>query len=135
MTQPRHPAPALLLSPLLLTLLATVVTALGSLWSLWYLPFLCGLALGAVTALRGQRARTAVLTATTAALAGWAAPLLWRTATGEAVAGTARTLAALAGLPPLASLMITATLLISLLQALLGVWLARTTTATLHPTP
>ncbi|MEV8326770.1 hypothetical protein [Kitasatospora sp. NPDC056731] len=134
MTQ-QHPSPSPFLPLLLPTLLATTVIALGSLWSLWHLPFLCGLALGTTTALRGQRARTAVLTATTAALAGWAAPLLWRTATGEAVAGTARTLAALAGLPPLASLMITATLLISLLQALLGVWLARTTTATLRPTP
>lgn len=62
------------LRTLLPTLLATVVIALGSLYSPLVPPFLCGLALGTTTALRGQRARTAVLTATTAALAGWAAP-------------------------------------------------------------
>jgi hypothetical protein len=118
---------------LLAGLLAAVVVAVGSLWGLWYLPFLCGLAAGAGTAVRGLRARTAVLAGAVAALAGWGAPLLWRTASGEAVAGTARTVAALAGLPALASPVIAVTLLIGLIQALLGIWLGRTATAALRP--
>ncbi|MFF2146129.1 hypothetical protein [Kitasatospora sp. NPDC058190] len=112
---------------------ATVLVAVGSLWGLWYLPFPCGLLIGAATAVRGLRARTAVLTATVAALVGWGAPLLWRAASGEAVAGTARTVAALAGLPALAALVVAATLLIGLVQTLLGVWLGRTAAAALRP--
>ncbi|MEU9045576.1 MULTISPECIES: hypothetical protein [unclassified Kitasatospora] len=112
---------------------AGVLVAVGSLWSLWYLPFASGLLIGAVTAARGLRARPAVLVAAMAALAGWGAPLLWRVASGEAVAGTARTVAALAGLPALASLVVAITLLIGLVQALLGVWLGRTATAALRP--
>ncbi|MFD8756161.1 hypothetical protein ACFV0O_35060 [Kitasatospora sp. NPDC059577] len=109
------------------------MVAVGPLWGLWHLPFLSGLAIGTATAVRGLRARTAVLAGTAAVLAGWGAPLGWRAASGEAVAGTARTVAALAGLPALASLVIAVTLLLGLLQALLGVWLGRTATAALRP--
>ncbi|GAB7187002.1 hypothetical protein ATKI12_6833 [Kitasatospora sp. Ki12] len=130
------PAPAPAALPLLAALggVTVALVAAGSLLGLWYLPFPCGLLIGAVTAARGLRARTAVLTGTAAALAGWGVPLLWRAATGEAVAGTARTVAALAGLPAWASLVIAITLLIGLVQALLGVWLGRTATAALRPT-
>ncbi|MFH9349542.1 hypothetical protein [Kitasatospora sp. NPDC017646] len=137
--EPASPAPAgggrvLPAGPVLPAALvgAAVLVAVGSLWSLWYLPFATGLAIGAATAVRGLRARTAVLVAAVAAVAGWGAPLLWRVASGEAVAGTARTVAALAGLPAMASLVVAVTLLIGLVQALLGVWLGRTATAALR---
>ena len=112
---------------------AAALVAVGSLWSLWCLPFVVGLPVGAVTAVRGLRARTAVLVAAVAAVAGWGTPLLWRVASGEAVAGTARTVAALAGLPALASLVVAVTLRIGLVQALLGVWLGRAAAAALRP--
>jgi hypothetical protein len=59
----------------------------------------------------------------------WAA-VLWRDAgRGAAVGATARTVAALAGLPPSAVVTVVATLLVALLQATVGGWLGRASTS------
>jgi hypothetical protein len=60
------------------------------------------------------------------AAAGWGIPLWWSAWRGSAVGATARVVAALAGLPPHAAAAIAATLLVAVIQTLLGLWLGRT---------
>ncbi|MEU2957394.1 MULTISPECIES: hypothetical protein [Streptomyces] len=106
----------------------TSAAALGTLAGLWFMPFLAGAAAG----LTSRFARTAArrsrgyLTAPFAAVLGWAIPLGVQALGGAPVGEVARTTAALAGLPPLAAAVVAATLLIALVQALLGVWVGRT---------
>ncbi|MFJ4190560.1 hypothetical protein [Kitasatospora sp. NPDC089509] len=106
---------------------APVALATDAQW--WFAPFVVGLGLGLVTAWRGSpmrtRLRTALLITLLATTAGWALPLLLRAAAGEPVVGTARTTAALAGLPALGWLLIAVTLLLAALQGLTGLWLGR----------
>jgi hypothetical protein len=116
-------------------LCGAALVGIGSWWGLWYLPFVGGLAIGVLTRVKRMRARAAVWSGGTVAIGGWGAPLLWRAAIGEPVGSTARTVAALAGVPPLAAVIITATLLIALLQAFLGIWLGRSTVRALVPNP
>jgi hypothetical protein len=111
------------------------LVGIGSRWGLWYLPFAGGLAIGVLTGVKRVRTRAAVWSGGTVAFAGWAAPLLWRAAAGQPVGSTARSVAALAGLPPLAAVIITATLLIAVLQSLLGIWLGRSTVRALLASP
>ncbi len=129
----RH-RPFLLLAALLG---GSTLVALGSAWELWYLPFLGGLGLGVLTRLQGRRARIAAGFSVLLAVGGWGAPLLLRAATGQPVGATARSVAALAGLPPMASLLVVVTLLLASVQALLGCWLGRTSTSAVvgPPTP
>jgi hypothetical protein len=99
-------------------------TALGTAAGLWYLPFAAGLVIG----VWGRR-RPALRTLATAALAaggGWALVFLWNYSQGADISGTARVVASLVGLPPLASLMLLATLLLAAVQAAAGCTLGRT---------
>ncbi|MEU8756949.1 hypothetical protein AB0C88_41365 [Streptomyces chartreusis] len=105
---------------------AAVTVALAAAVQGWFAPFVVGLVFGTLTARWRVRARAGVLYATVAALGGWATPLAWRALFGEPVVATGRTVAALAGLPPSGWVVIGATLLIALIQALLGVWVGRT---------
>jgi hypothetical protein len=101
-----------------------VVTALGTVVThQWYLPFAIGLVLGALTTVRRTRPRVIVAFVAIAATGGWGLALLWRALTGEPVAAAAQVTAALAGLPPNATIIITATLLVALLQGLCGAWI------------
>jgi hypothetical protein len=111
------------------------LVGIGSRWGLWYLPFVGGLAIGVLTRVKQMRTRAAAWSGGAIAIGGWGAPLLWRAATGEPVGSTARSVAALAGVPPLAVVIITATLLIALLQAFLGIWLGRSTVRALVTKP
>lgn len=111
------------------------LVGIGSRWDLWYLPFVGGLAIGVLTRVKRMRTRAALWSAGAVAIGGWAAPLLWRAATGEPVGSTARSVAALAGVPPLAAIIIAATLLVALLQAFLGVWLGRSAVRALVTNP
>ncbi|MFF7338405.1 hypothetical protein ACFZAT_13760 [Streptomyces sp. NPDC008163] len=106
-------------------LAAVPVIAFGSVWGAWYLPFVSSALLGIATGGRSVRKRLTALLIVAAGVCGWGAPLLWRSLSGEPLAETARTVGALAGLPPWASLLIGTTLLIALLQSLLGLWLGR----------
>jgi hypothetical protein len=100
--------------------LAVLAVAAGALAGLWFFPFIAGLA----AALAGRRRwRRAALPSVAIAVAGWAVPLVWRAARGEPVGAVARAVAALAGLPTSAALILAATLLIAALQALTAVWL------------
>jgi hypothetical protein len=102
---------------------AVAATAIGAALGWWAVPFAAGLAIG--LAYRRRGARFAVLTAGLSAAAGWAVPLLWLAARGEPVVATARVIAAIAGLPISAALMLAATVLLAFIQAALGVCLAR----------
>lgn len=108
---------------------AAAAIAIGSMAGMWYLPFIVGLAAGVFTSLQSIRPRAATAYAALASL-GWPAVLLSRSLIGrQPIGATARAVAALAGLPPLAAVTIAATILVALLQALSGVWLGRAATA------
>ena len=59
---------------------------------------------------------------------GWGAALWWPALSGAPVGPTARVVAALAGLPPYSAVGVAAALLVGVLQALAGCWLARAVT-------
>jgi hypothetical protein len=85
------------------------------------MPFALGVAAGA----GWPRSRPAVLVVAAGAVAGWALALWKMALDGLPVGATARSIAALAGLPPYAAVAIAVTLLPAALQALAGGWLAR----------
>jgi hypothetical protein len=62
------------------------------------------------------------------AAAGWGIPLLWQAVRGQPAGATARVVAALAGLPPHATVGVVVTLLVAGLQAVVGLWLGRAVT-------
>ncbi len=112
--------------PLALRLAAFVLIAaccaLGAWLGVWFVPFIGGVAAGALAA---RRLRWVVWPAAGGAVLGWAIPL-WAMALSDLPSGaTARAIAALAGLPPSAAVAITVTLLLAVLQTLVGAWLAR----------
>jgi hypothetical protein len=98
-----------------------VLLGLGAWLGLWWLPFATGVAAG----LTGWRARSALCWGALAVSAGWGVTL-WIPALLSAPAGaTARSVAALAGLPPHAFVAVVATLLVGVLQSLAALWLTR----------
>jgi hypothetical protein len=105
--------------------LGAAVVAGGAALGLWYLPFFAGVVAGVV----GKRIRSRFIgSAAVLLLLGplaWGAVLLVRALAGDTVGGTAHTVAALAGLPPLAATTVVLTLVIALLQAASGAWLGR----------
>jgi hypothetical protein len=115
--------------------LGAAVVAGGAALGLWYLPFFAGAVAGVV----GKRIRSRFIKSTAVLLLlgplAWASVLLVRALTGDTVGGTAHTVAALAGLPPLAASTIVLTLLIALLQAASGAWLGRVLSRWTAPSP
>jgi ABC-type uncharacterized transport system permease subunit len=121
---PRHRGSVL--GWLLACLGGVVVIAGGSAFGWWFVPFVAGVAAGIAARYGRWRLRVALVAVPLVAAAGWAIPLsvsAWR---GSAVGATARVVAALAGLPPHAVTAIAVTLLVAVIQALLGLWLGRT---------
>ncbi len=106
-------------------LAAIAVIAGGAAIGWWFVPFLAGLAAGIASRLGGWRMRATLLATACVAAAGWAIPLCWQAASGQPVGATARVVAALAGLPAYAAVAIAVTLLVAVIQALAGLWLAR----------
>jgi hypothetical protein len=88
----------------------------------WFTPFLAGLATGALSA---RWRRGVVLPAVAGAVAGWAFPIWVLALSGQPVGATARSIAALAGIPPYAGVTVFVVLLLAALQAFCGAWLAR----------
>lgn len=97
------------------------VAALTAWGGAWFVPFVLGVAAG-VASLRRRRM---VLLAVAAATAGWALPIWVMALRGLPAGATARAIAALAGVPPYATVTIVVVLLLAALQALCGAWLAR----------
>lgn len=109
--------------PIAACLGAVIVIAAGAAAGFWFLPFAAGLALGLLA--RYGRLRAALPVSAAVAAAGWAAPLAWQAGGGEPVGATARSVAALAGLPASAALVVGITVLVAVVQAITGAWLAR----------
>jgi hypothetical protein len=125
-TRPRHRGPTS--AWLLAALAGTAVIGAGTAAGLWWLPFVVGLLAGLANRLGGWRARVLAITVTVMAIAGWAIPLGWPALHGEPVGATARVIAALAGLPALATTGVILTLAVAVVQALAGLWLGRALT-------
>lgn len=98
-----------------------VLCLAGAHFGLWFTPFVLGVAAGAFK----RRSRGVVLVTVAGAVAGWALALWLMALDGLPVGATARTISALAGLPPYAAVVVAVTLLLAALQALAGIWLAR----------
>jgi len=109
---------------LLLFVVVAAVTALTAWAGLWFVPFIAGVAAGAAS----LRWRRIVLVTVAGAVAGWALPLWILALRGQPAGAAARTIAALAGLPPHAFVTVAVTLLLAALQVWVGAWLARALT-------
>jgi len=106
-------------------LIIAVTAELG--W--WFGPFLAGLAVGFVAPRSGWRLRHTVPAVLVMTLIGWGVPLYWPAVVqGQPVGATARVIAALAGLPAYAFTGVLVTLLVAVLQAVVGLWLGRALT-------
>jgi hypothetical protein len=78
---------------------------------------------------RGWRLRHTLLAVLVMAVLGWGVPLYWPAVVeGQPAGATARVIAALAGVPPHAVVGVLVTLLVAVLQAVVGLWLGRALT-------
>jgi hypothetical protein len=107
------------------TLIIAVTAELG--W--WFVPFLAGLAVGLIAPRWDWRLRHTVPAVLVMTLVGWGVPLYWPAVVqSQPVGATARVIAALAGLPAYAYTGVLVTLLVAVLQAVVGLWLGRALT-------
>jgi hypothetical protein len=104
---------------------AAACCGVGAWLGAWWVPFLAGVGGGLLGRTGTRPRRGLVLTAATGAILGWLLVLWLLALDGQPVGATARTVAALAGLPPYAWLAVTVVALLAVLQALAGAWLAR----------
>lgn len=104
---------------------AAVGGSVGAWLGAWWVPFLAGVGSG-LLGRTGPRPRGGlVLPAAAGAILGWLLVLWLLALDGQPAGATARTVAALAGLPPYAWLAVTVVALLAAFQALAGAWLAR----------
>jgi hypothetical protein len=113
---------------LLALLVMAAAVAVGALLGWWFLPFPAGLVIGLAAGPAQRRLRTTIPAAAAVAAAGWGAALWWQVLHGLPYGAVARVIAALAGLPPHAAVAIVVTLLVAVIQAVVGLWLGRTLT-------
>ena len=114
---------------LALVLAGALVIALTAELGWWFVPFLAGLAVGLIARRLGWRLRRTIAAVLVMTLLGWGVPLYWPALVqGQPVGATARVIAALAGLPAYAFNGVLVTLLVAVLQAVLGLWLGRALT-------
>jgi hypothetical protein len=130
-TRPRHRGPGSLW--LLGWLAGAALIIAGAAAGLWFLPFVVGLLAGLASKLGGWRLRVALPAVAAMAVVGWGFPLCWSSLHGQPVAATALVIAAVAGWPAHAAVGIAVTLLIALVQAVVGAWLGRVLAP--HPPP
>jgi hypothetical protein len=114
----------------LLALLGGVlIVAGGAVIGWWFVPFVAGLAAGLANRIGGWRTTIALPAVAAMAALGWAIPLLWQALHAHQPYGAvAREIAALGGLPAYAVTGVAVTLLIAVVQALVGYWLGRALT-------
>jgi hypothetical protein len=103
---------------------SAALLALGARFGLWFLPFMAGIIAGAGP----WRVRPALGLVVLAVAAGWSAAFWWPALSGAPIGPTARTVAALAGLPPYAAAGVAGPLLVGIAQAVVAFWLARAVT-------
>lgn len=109
-------------------LLGTVAIAIGAYSGSWFMPFVLGLLAGLANRVGGWPVRLAVPAVVLMALIGWGAPLGWAALHGQPYGAVAREAAALAGLPAHASVGLAATMLLAIVQVMVGYWLGRAMT-------
>jgi hypothetical protein len=107
---------------LIVFIVVAIVVAATAQAGLWWVPFVAGVAAGL---LPPERAGRIVLAAAAGAAAGWGLPLWILSLRGYPAGATARVIAALAGIPPYAAVVVVIALLLAFLQAVVGAWLAR----------
>jgi hypothetical protein len=110
--------------------LAAACCAVTAWLGAWWVPFAAGVGVGllgrGLPGRGGPRPRRGcVLPAAAGAAGGWLIVLWLLALDGQPVGATARTVAALAGLPAHAWLAVTVVALLAVLQTLAGAWLAR----------
>jgi hypothetical protein len=113
---------------LLLLLLGAVVIAVSAVPGWWFMPFAMGLVAGVANRAGNWRTRVALPAVALMGAFGWGLPLCWQTAAGQPYATVAREVAALAGLPGGAMTGLACTVLLAVLQAVVGYWLGRALT-------
>jgi hypothetical protein len=106
-------------------LAAAAVVAAAALPGLWFVPFLAGVAAGLAAHYGRWRLRVSLPATAAIAVAGWGAALWWLVLRGLPEGAVAREIAALAGLPAHAPVAVAATLLVAVVQAVVGLWLGR----------
>jgi hypothetical protein len=117
------------LSVWLLGLLAgAVLIVAGAAVGWWFMPFVVGLLAGLANRIGRWPLRGGLPAVAVMAAVGWAAPLWWLVLHGQPYGAVARVIAALAGLPGYAAAGMVMTVLIAVVQALVGYWLGRALT-------
>ncbi|HEY4019859.1 MAG TPA: hypothetical protein VGM75_14295 [Pseudonocardiaceae bacterium] len=108
--------------------LGILVVWFGSDLGLWFAPVVVGLLAGIGTGLRRNRWPAAYGLAALVAVVGWVLPLGLRAVAGQPVMGAANTTADLAGFAGAGSVVLAATVIVALLQSVVGTWLGRAVT-------
>jgi hypothetical protein len=124
--RPAYRGPAYLW--LLGLLLGAIAMAAGASLGWWFLPFAVGVAAGLVNRFAGWPVRFALPAVAVTAAAGWGLPLWMGVLRHQPYGAVARVIAAVAGLPAHAAVGIGFTLLIAVVQAIVGYWLGRAVT-------
>jgi hypothetical protein len=95
---------------------------------LWFVPLVVGV-IGGLAARWGQwRLRVMAPAVVVISAVGWGAALVDQAATGLPIGATARTIAAIGGLPAFAAVGVAVTLGVAVLLGLVGLWLGRALT-------
>jgi hypothetical protein len=113
---------------LLAVLAGTALTGGAAAVGLWFAPLIIGAITGLAARWGAWRLRRTVPAVLFMGAGGWGAVLIGYTLRGLPVGATARAIAAIAGLPPLAAVAIAATLAVAGLLGLGGLWLGRALT-------
>jgi hypothetical protein len=109
-------------------LIGAGLIALAATAGLWFCPFVIGVA-GGMAARWGQwRLPVMALAVVAICAVGWGAALADQAAGGLPVGATARTIAAIEGLPAFAAVGVAMTLGVAVLLGLVGLWLGRALT-------
>jgi hypothetical protein len=121
--RPHHRWPT---STWLLGLLAGVLLIVGSaVLGWWFMPFAAGVLAGLANRIGRWRARVALPAVAIVAALGWAVPMVWSVLNNQPYAAVARVIAALLGLPANPAVGIAVTLIVAVVQAVIGYWLGR----------
>lgn len=108
--------------------IAAGLIAVAAMAGLWFGPFVIGVASG-ISARWGQwRLRVMAPAVVAICAVGWGTPLADQAVRGLPVGATARTIAAIEGLPAVAAVGVAITLAVAVLLGLVGLWLGRALT-------
>jgi|HubBroStandDraft_1064217.scaffolds.fasta_scaffold03425_5 hypothetical protein len=122
----RHAGPASVW--VLAALAGTALNTAGAMLGLWFVPLVIGVLTGIAAGWAVWPLRVTAPVVVLMSAGGWGAALWAYSLRGQPVGATARVIAAIAGLPAHAVVAIGATLAVSVLLGLAGLWLGRALT-------